>query len=76
MNLRRCKTENTKRFEVLSTVSYSKIITQYSVLYYTGKTKICIVVSDVVLKTGFGLKTIFWGLGLGQSGLGLDLGWP
>jgi len=34
--------------------------------------------SDVVLKTGLGLKTglktIFWSLGFGQSGLGLDLG--
>jgi len=30
-------------------------------------------ISDVVLKTGLGLKTIFLGLGLGQSGLGLGL---
>jgi len=29
--------------------------------------------SDVVLKTDLGLKTIFLGLGLDQSGLGLGL---
>jgi len=31
--------------------------------------------SDVVLKTGLGLKTIYWSLGLGQVGLDLGRSW-